>query len=267
MPYELINPISDSPIIVSVPHSGIKIPHELKSSYVSGQIQFIDDTDWFVDRLYDFVQDMGITIIHAKYSRWVIDLNRNVQSKPLYDDGRIITDLTPTTDFNGQSIYKNKEPSDAEIQKRISSYYTPYYDNITTLIKNKKSTFDHVLFFDAHSIRKHVPGIRKEPFPDLILGDVDETSADKGLIETAVKTLGSSSYSFQHNDPFKGGNLTRHFANPKKGIHALQLEMSKILYMYDTETLFHEERAEKVRTLLRSLFQNLSESLNQLNNQ
>ena len=267
MPYELINPISDSPIIVSVPHSGIEIPKELKSAYVSEKIEFIDDTDWYVDRLYDFAQSMGITIIHAKYSRWVIELNRNAQSKPLYDDGRVITGLTPTTDFNGQSIYKNEEPSAAEIQTRISTYYTPYYDKIEALIKSKKSTFNHVLFFDAHSIRQHVPGIRQEPFPDLILGDVDETSADKNLIETAVKTLGSSSYSFQHNDPFKGGNLTRHFANPKEGVHALQLEMSKILYMYDTETLFHEERAGKVKILLKSLFQNLSDSLHQLNNQ
>ena len=266
MPYELINPTTDVPIIVSVPHSGIEIPSELKPSYVSEKIEFIDDTDWYVDRLYDFAQDLGVTMIHAKYSRWVIDLNRNTESKPLYDDGRVITALTPATDFNGQPIYKSEEPSSSEIQNRISSYYTPYYDKIESLIKSKKSTFDHVLFFDAHSIRQHVPGIRAIPFPDLILGDVDGTSADKSLIETTVKTLGNSSYSFQHNDPFKGGNLTRHFGSPKQGIHALQLEMSKILYMYDTETLYHEERAENIRILLKSLFQHLSESLHRLNN-
>ncbi len=267
MPYEIINPSTEIPIVVSVPHCGIAIPPDLKSSYISEKIEFIDDTDWYVDKLYDFTDFMGITLIKAKYSRWVLDLNRNSESIPLYDDGRVLTALTPTTDFNDQPIYKNGGPDASEIKRRINTYYNPYYDNIAKLISNKRAHFDHVLFFDAHSIRKHVPGIRQEPFPDLILGDKDGKSAHKLLIETAEKTLGNSDYSFQHNDPFKGGNLTRHFGDPANGIHSLQLEMSKILYMYDTETLYCEERANKVKALLKKLFRNLLETLDKLNNQ
>ena len=267
MPYEIINPDSKIPMVLSVPHCGIAIPPDLKSSYVAEKIDFIDDTDWYVDRLYDFATEMGVTMIRAKYSRWVIDLNRNAKDQPLYDDGRVITALTPVSDFNGEPIYETNQPDTAEIQRRVATYYQPYYDKINELLEERRAKHDHVLFFDAHSIRQYVPGIRSQPFPDLILGDVDETSADGSLIKTAEKLLAGSSYSFQHNDPFKGGNLTRHFGKPQKGIHALQLEMSKTLYMNDVQTLYHEERAEKIRTLLKSLFEQLLEGLQKLNNQ
>jgi len=267
MPFEVTDFNPNSPILVSVPHCGIAIPKAIKDAYVSEKIQFIDDTDWYVDKLYDFVGHMGVTLIKANYSRWVIDLNRNAESKPLYDDGRVITALTPTSDFNGESIYQNNEPDSTEIQRRIETYYSPYYNKIEELLQAKRANFEHVLFFDAHSIRQFVPGIRAEPFPDLILGDVDETSAHPDLIKVATNMLDNSPYSFQHNDPFKGGNLTRHFGNPDQGIHALQLEMSKILYMYDTETLYHEGRAEKVRSILKGLFQELLGTLTKLNHQ
>lgn len=267
MSYEVINPSSEIPFVLSVPHCGIAIPSNIRSSYVPEKIGFIDDTDWYVDRLYDFACEMGITMIKAKYSRWVIDLNRNAHDKPLYDDGRVITALTPVSDFNGESIYEHSEPDSAEIQRRIDSYYQPYYDKIGELLEERRSKYDHVLFFDAHSIRQYVPGIRDQAFPDLILGDVDGASADERLIEAAEKILTNSTYSFQHNDPFKGGNLTRSFGRPQNGIHALQLEMSKILYMDDREVLYNDDRATKVRGLLRSLFEQLLEGLQKLNHQ
>lgn len=265
MPYEIINPSSQLPIVLSVPHCGIAIPPDIKSAYVTEKIDFIDDTDWYVDRLYDFACDMGITMIKAKYSRWLIDLNRNAHDKPLYDDGRVITALTPVSDFNGQPIYTHSGPDASEIQRRIATYYQPYYDKIEALLEERRARFDHVLFFDAHSIRQYVPGIRKQSFPDLILGDVDRTSAADSLIEAAEKVLSNSPYSFQHNDPFKGGNLTRHFGIPQNGIHALQLEMSKILYMDDTETSYAVDRATKIREILKTLFEQLLKELNSLN--
>lgn len=267
MPFEVDYPSSDIPILISVPHCGVTIPRELKPLFCSKKIEFIDDTDWYVDKLYDCVGSMDITMIRAKYSRWVIDLNRNVESKPLYNDGRVITALTPTSDFNNDPIYVGKHPDYTQIQQRIKKYYQPYYTKIEELLKDKRTKFDHVLFFDAHSIRQHVPGIRQEPFPNLILGDVDGSSAHSSLIKIAKKILSSSPYSFRHNDPFKGGNLTRYFGKPHQGIHALQLEMSKVLYMYDTETLYHEARATSIRSLLRDLFDQVIIALQKLNNQ
>ena len=114
-----------------------------------------------------------------------------------------------------------------------------------------------VVLFDAHSMRKHVPGIRETPSPDLILGDNDGKTASPGVIEAAWRALDHPGFSRSHNHPFKGGYITRHFGQPDKHIHALQLEMAKTNYMDDTETEFSEQRAEKLLALLKNLFSNL----------
>ena len=86
--YRITHPTSNPvPILLSIPHCGTAFPNELKSHYKENLILEPDDTDWFVDRLYGFASDRGITTISAVYSRWVIDLNRHPQSKPLYSDG------------------------------------------------------------------------------------------------------------------------------------------------------------------------------------
>src|SRR4051812_7802462 len=108
------------PILVSVPHCGVDFPSDIRDQYNDVLIQNPDDTDWFVHQLYDFVSEMGITLIHAVYSRWVIDLNRDPESKPLYTDGRIITGLCPVTNFLGENLYKDgrSEVDPAEVNKR-----------------------------------------------------------------------------------------------------------------------------------------------------
>lgn len=249
------------PIIISSPHSGTYFPEEVASQLKIRHIANPDDTDWFIDRLYDFAPEMGITMISANYNRWVIDLNRNPESQPLYTDGRVITGLVPTTNFNGEELYKGKEPDSAEIHRRLVNYYLPYHEKVRQLLEETKAQFGRALLFDAHSIRKVVPGIQKEPFPDLILGDNDEKSASKEIISVTYDALGQGNHDLQHNHPFKGGHITRSFGNPKEHIHALQLEMAKTNYMDDSETQYDNKRAISTRTLLKSVFQNLINSL------
>ncbi len=184
------------PVILSVPHSGVEFPDELKSHYRPEMMAQPDDTDWFVHDLYDFAASLGITTIHAKYSRWVIDLNRDSESVPLYTDSRIITELVPKTDFLGNEIYIDKAyiPDEAEISRRLEKYYRPYYRKIESLLAERISEFGKVLLWDAHSIRRFVPTIQSEPFPDLILGDNDEKSADAEIIEIALSNLKQGKY-------------------------------------------------------------------------
>jgi N-formylglutamate deformylase len=251
------------PILLSVPHCGIAFPDELRTDFDPKLSAKPDDTDWFVDRLYDFTASMGISMISAVYSRWVIDLNRGPASKPLYTDGRIITALCPTTDFFGRPIYvdQRKEVHQKEVDRRLASYYHPYHKKISELLTELKDQFGKVLLWDCHSIRQSVPTIHKEKFPDLILGDVDGTAASPGLIEVALNGLETSDYQVTHNYPFKGGYITRNFGKPAEDQHALQLEMSKLRYMDDTELEYHPERAEKIRSTLKSTFEKLIDAL------
>ena len=218
-----------------------------------------DDTDWFVHDLYNFAADLGITTIHAKYSRLVIDLNRDPESVPLYTDGRIITELVPKTDFLGGEIYIDNKfiPDDAEIGRRIENYYRPYHQKIEKLLQERLKEFGKVLLWDAHSIRRFVPTIREEHFPDLILGDNDEKSAGKEIIEIALANLQKGKYGVNHNAPFKGGFITRSFGKPENNVHALQLELVKTNYMNDAELEFDEDRANEMRSVLRPVFEKL----------
>ena len=262
--FKVVVPTSERvPILLSVPHCGVEFPEELKHKFKPDLAAAPDDTDWFVHRLYDFAPAMGITLIHAVYSRWVIDLNRNPDDKPLYSDGRIITRLCPTTTFFGEPLYidRRKEVDAGEVKKRLQHYFDPYHQKLQELLINLKKVFGRVLLWDCHSIRQFVPTIHTEKFPDLILGDADGTSASPGLMETAIRHLESGGYSFRHNYPFKGGYITRHYGKPLENIHALQLEMSKVNYMDNTETQYDESRASRMKKVLMKTLESLAEQL------
>lgn len=251
------------PILVSVPHAGVAFPEELRDHYRPELSDPPDDTDFYVHQLYDFVPELGISLIYARYSRWVIDLNRSPDHQSLYHDGRLITALTPTTDFVGRAIYRRPElePETAEIARRKAQYFDPYYSRIHQWLEQTRKTYGQALLWDAHSIRRRLPRIHPEPFPDLVLGDNDGRSASPALIRTAWESLAASPFHATHNVPFRGGNITRHFGQPFSGIHALQLEMAKPLYMDDSETRYDAARAQHIRGLLHSTFERLIEEL------
>ncbi len=262
--YNISEPTSDPvPILLSIPHCGTAFPDELSSQFKNELILNPDDTDWFVDRLYGFAAAMGITTISAVYSRWVIDLNRHPQSKPLYTDGRIITGLCPTTNFLGDNLYLDTrtEMEQADVDARLEKYYWPYHEALQKKLLALKEKFGKVLLWDCHSIRASVPTIQKEKFPDLILGDADGIAASPGIIEVAIKTLESSGYSFRHNHPFKGGYITRQYGKPSENIHALQLEMTKVNYMDDSEAIYDLGRATRMQKNLSAVLEKLTEDI------
>ena len=251
------------PILVSVPHCGVAFPSELRDQYNSKLIQAPDDTDWFVDRLYVFAPAMGISMITAVYTRWVIDLNRDPESKPLYSDGRIITALCPTTTFLGEPIYRDQRTtvSEPDVESRLHQYFWPYHRQLESMLAELTSRFGNVLLWDCHSIRQVVPTIQREKFPDLILGSADEKSASAVLTRNALKNLNSAEYELQHNRPFKGGYITRTYGQPALGRSALQLEMTKVNYMDDGELAYNESRAGKMREVLKKTLGGLAEAL------
>lgn len=254
-----------APILLSVPHAGTAFPDEIKDVYRQKLLP-PDDTDWWVDRLYAFAKNIGIPVITAHFSRWVIDLNRNPNDKPLYNDGRQITGLCPTTNFLGECIYidERKTIDDAEISRRKNLYFKPYHQKIQELLATIKQQFGKVLLWDCHSIRRKVSSISTTPFPDFILGSADEISAEKYIIDKALKSLRSGKYEVAHNHPFKGGFITRHFGKPQLQQHALQLEMCKDLYMNDTETTYDENKASEIQALLQKTLETLAVELTRL---
>lgn len=249
------------PILLSIPHCGTAFPDEVKSDYFADLIETPDDTDWFVDELYRFAPSIGITVMSAKWSRWVIDLNRHPESEALYTDGRIITGLCPTTTFLGQALYRDgrKEVHAEEVRRRTELYFRPYHNKLEELLSELQGQFGQVLLWDCHSIRRVVPTIQRDKFPDLILGSADGYSADPRLIAKALQLLSKGGFGLAHNHPFKGGFITRNYGDPARGRHALQLEMTKINYMDDSERNYHPARAKKMAELLNKMLGDLAE--------
>ncbi|MGE0174139.1 MAG: N-formylglutamate amidohydrolase [Oligoflexales bacterium] len=265
LPYDIIlgnTPLA--PIIVSVPHCGTAFPPELKDRFIESFTTYPEDTDWFVNKLYDFAPRMGITLISAKYSRYIIDLNRDPSGANLYQDGRKETVLVPSLSFSGKPLYKDAKPSAEDVAERKKKYFDPYYERIASLLKEMQTQHKHVLLFDGHSIKRRVPSIRKEPFPDLILGDAQGKAASPDLTRTALECLRSSKYEVAHNAPFQGGFITRHFGRSAQNIHALQLEMSQEIYMDEERTSLTDSKASKLSSTLQTLLTALIKTLKEL---
>ncbi len=255
------------PLVVSVPHCGTAFPHALVEQFRDDVTVAPDDTDWFVDRLYDFVPQLGGTLICAHYSRYVIDLNRSANNVPLYGDGRVESSLLPTETFSGEMLYRQKPtPALLNVNDRLNQYYWPYYEAIERRLQWLQDRHDHVLLFEGHSIRRYVPAIRSMAFPDLMLGTVGGQSAHHRLIQTSCETLRANSegYSVSVDDPFQGGNLTRYFGYPQRKQHALQLEMCQDLYMDEKKNTIIPERFNRITALLRPLLQGLADATRDL---
>lgn len=249
-----------SALVVSCPHPGTDVPPEIRERMTEEGLK-LTDTDWHVDRLYDFLGELDATFIRAKLSRYVVDLNRDPEGHALYP-GRFETAMCPATTFVGDAIYKSgQELRDSEISDRRTRYWRPYHAKFTELLAETKARHGYVLLLDVHSILSRVPTLFEGRLPDLNLGTMDGKSCAADLQAAAANVLGEQSeFSFVANGRFKGGYITRHYGNPAKHIHALQLEIAMCSYLDEGKPSdWGRAHAEPLRTLLRAFLVDLQE--------
>lgn len=243
-----------TPLLVSIPHCGTHVPDDI-AARLTPAARALPDTDWHVDRLYDFAAGLGAGVLAATHSRYVIDLNRPPDDRPLYP-GADSTGLCPTTTFADEPIYANGDnPRNDEVARRIETYWRPYHDRIGDVLTELRARHGVALLFEAHSIRSEVPRFFEGRLPDLNLGTAGGGSSDPGLVRRLVSLCdGAHDYSHVLNGRFKGGYITRAHGRPEDGVHAIQLELSQATYMIeDPPFTYLPERAGRVRPLLRSL--------------
>jgi len=248
------------PLLISVPHCGTDFPKDERALFRDEVIQRPEDTDWFVHFLYDNAPEMGIGLLRARYSRYIVDLNRDPAGAKLYNDGRPETAVVPTKTFAGQPLYKDAAVvNERLVAARHAKYFLPYHEEVRKSLSALRADFANVLFFDAHSIKRLVPAIRPLPFPDLILGNQEGRTCDGHLLEKARQILADDhGYDVALNEPFKGGYLTRHFGDPKSGIHALQLEMAQDVYMDEETCRIDKLKHAKIKRALEDLLEGLA---------
>lgn len=244
-----------SPLLVSMPHIGLEIPNDIKAQMTEHGLK-MGDTDWYIDRLYNFLQDLGVSIIGAKYSRYVVDLNRGTDGESLYP-GQTVTGLCPTHTFDGNPLYKAGYKINEAA--RVEKYWRPYHDKIVRELKRLKCDHGYARLWDAHSIKSHVPELFEGQLPDLNLGTGNGISADHVLVGKCDDIIRASSYTGALNGRFKGGYITRHFGDPKNNIEAIQLEISQSTYMNESTNKFDEQRANYLRPVLKSLIETVKD--------
>ncbi len=247
-----------TPLIISMPHAGTLIPDTIAKRMTSIAHR-LEDTDWHVERLYDFASHMGATMLWSKYSRYVIDLNRAPDGQELYP-GSSNTELCPMTSFAEEPLYRQgEEPDQIEIAARHERFWKPYHGQLGNEIERLLRMHGRVVLFEAHSIRSHVPRFFPGKLPDLNLGTGGGTTASPDLTRKLHQIcLRDKHYSTVLNKRFKGGYITRHYARPDRHIHAIQLELAQCTYMTEQMPFaYDEDAAARIRPLLRSLLETL----------
>jgi N-formylglutamate deformylase len=241
----------DSPLLISVPHDGREIPADIVAR-MTDVGRAIPDTDWHVEKLYEFATELGASTIVANYSRYVVDLNRPVDDAALYP-GQLATGLCPEQSFAGEAIYLAGGVDEIEQKSRAENYWHPYHAQIRVTLDSLRARHGVALLWDAHSIPSVVPRLFDGELPMLNLGSNSSTSCGRRIEDAVGAVATDSDYSAVINGRFKGGYITRHYGDPDNGIHALQLEISQRAYMDEKTTLFEAAKASRLRDTLREM--------------
>lgn len=245
-----------APLLVSLPHNGSVIPSALQERMVE-RARGAPDTDWHVSRLYAFARELGASMLVPRYSRYVIDLNRPPDDTSLYP-GQNTTGLCPAVQFTGEPVYLDGQaPSAEEIASRIETYWRPYHEALQSELARLRSRHDRVLLWEGHSIKgSDLEFLFPGRLPDLNLGTSGGASCSprrQGRVEAALAA--QSRYDFVVNGRFKGGYITRRYADPAGDIDAIQLETSQRIYMDEATFEYDEAKAAEAQAVIRSLME------------
>jgi len=244
------------PLLVSMPHVGTDIPDDIAAGMTPAAREKAD-TDWHLVQLYDFLQAMGASTLSARWSRYVIDLNRPPENSNLYP-GQDTTGLCPVDTFHREPLYlEGRQPTQAEVERRLAAYWQPYHTQLREELERLLALHGKVVLWDAHSIASVVPRFFEGKLPDLNFGTADGASCDPAMTEAiAGVARAHERYTVAVNGRFKGGHITRFYGQPERGVHAIQLEMCQSTYMDETPPFaYRADLAADVQPLLRRLVQ------------
>lgn len=246
------------PLVIAAPHVGTYLP-----PYIAARLNPVGlsvmETDFHVHRLYDFAAELEATTLFATHSRYVVDLNRDPHSSPLYP-GMFETGLCPLSDFDRNPIYlEGQEPSFAETEQRRFQYWFPYHARLEEVLQATRQRHGFALLIDAHSIRPSIPLLFDGALPDLSFG----SDSGRTLPPVVIKALQewmqcTTDWTSVLDGRFKGGFTTRGHGRPEDHIYALQIEIVQSCYLdMNDPTRFDPQRARPLSQTLKALLETL----------
>ena len=220
------------PILTSIPHTGTFVPDEIAAQFAHATAAAELMADWHLHELYAFLPDLGIDVLHATHHRFVVDLNRPADSRPLYP-GRFETTLVPTETFQGEPIWRVL-PTPGEVAARVEKYHRPYHAALEKRLREKVAQFGCCYLIDLHSVESRASRLHGELQEDVFLGDRDGTTCDAVLTELVRDLFRAEKLLVNVNQPYKGGFITAHYCSVE-GVQTLQIEMCQRLYMLEAQ--------------------------------
>jgi N-formylglutamate amidohydrolase len=244
-PFEIVEPAAwRAPIIFNSPHSGSVYPDEFLSASRIDLPALRRSEDSFMDELIAGLSGRGFPTVSVNFPRSYVDVNR----EPYELDPRMFTGRLPSfantrsmrvagglgtiprVVGDGQEIYRERLSVDDALA-RIEVLYKPYHRALRRLINKAHQAFGTAVVVDCHSM----PSIgvsRDEPRrPDVVIGDRYGTSCAPLLADVIEETMSRLGYSVGRNKPYAGGFITEHYGNPASGLHTVQLELNRAIYM------------------------------------
>ncbi|PJK29981.1 N-formylglutamate amidohydrolase [Minwuia thermotolerans] len=239
--------VQTMPVVLASPHSGSTYPPEFLAASRLDRHAIRKSEDSFVDEIFMPASDRGAPLLRALFPRAYCDVNR----EPYELDPKMFSDALPahanTSSLrvagglgtiarvvsSGEDIYHSKL-SYAEAERRIRRYYRPYHDALSTMVQDTFASFGVCIIIDCHSMPSQaLPTERRRAGerPDIVLGDRFGTSCARGLSDLAHEFLSARGYAVSRNAPYAGGFCTTHYGRPAAGLHALQIEINRAIYM------------------------------------
>lgn len=254
------DPSIETAVIVEVPHGGVHVDAASLAGMIAPARAIGRDADLFVDELFETAPSSGATFIAANISRYVVDLNRG----PLELDGLAVEQGGPQNLPRGLiwRIGTEGDPilarrlTQAELERRLDFLYRPYHAALEALIARKREKFGAAILLCAHSMpsqgrRGHVDvGVGRA---DVVPGTRGRTSASPLVIDAVDRAARDLAFSVKHDDPYKGGFSTGHYGRPSEGVHAIQVELARRLYMDEDELRIVSPGFERTKLLAQAL--------------
>ncbi len=248
---EILAPaLQTAPVVFSSPHSGCDYPEEFLAAACLDEQAIRRSEDSFVDEIFAQAPHHGAPLLKALYPRAFVDPNREpYELDPAMFEGplpsfvnkrspRVAAGLGTIARVvaNGAEIYAGKLDF-IEARDRIDRCYRPYHAALEDLIETTRRMFNHCILIDCHSMpsvggpMENDAGRRRQV--DFVLGDAHGRSCSRALTVMVEETLCAMGYSVVRNAPYSGGFITRNYGRPANGVHALQIEINRGLYMND----------------------------------
>ncbi len=247
-PFDVLEPRKQTlPFVLSSPHSGRDYPKRFLEASPLDPLTLRRSEDGFIDEVFAGAVELGAPMLRAHFPRAYLDVNREpyeldpamfVDALPAHANtksarvagglgtiARVVADQTEI--YRSQLLY-------SEAEDRIHDIYMPFHETLRGLLARTHHQFGNAVLLDCHSMPSSTGPFDEDTGadrPDIVLGDRYGTTCSPGLVDAAQSILQSMGYAVARNNPYAGGFNTENYGAPAQGLHALQIEINRTLYM------------------------------------